>query len=107
MRYSRHMQGSSWPLWFALVLLMLPSVPGQVVTPPADSFALKTARAKLPVLDQKTRISWRDHILPRAKELTWERLPWIAAFEPALSAARMTRRPLLLWAMNGHPLGCT
>jgi hypothetical protein len=91
----------------ALVLLMVPSVVGQVAKPPAEPAALKAARARLPVLDEKTRISWRDHILPRAKELTWERLPWIASFERALSAARVTRRPLLLWVMNGHPLGCT
>ncbi len=106
-RYSRHMQGSSLHLMVALVLLMMPPAVGQVVKLPDEPAALKAARAKLPVLDERSLVSWRDYILPRSKELTWERLPWIASFERALSVARVARRPILLWVMNGHPLGCT
>lgn len=51
--------------------------------------------------------AWRAHLLPAEAELRWETIPWHATFAAGLRAASEQARPLLLWAMNGHPLGCT
>jgi hypothetical protein len=50
---------------------------------------------------------WRDHILPEPSELAWEQIPWLTTFKDGIRAANATDKPLLLWTMNGHPLGCT
>jgi hypothetical protein len=50
---------------------------------------------------------WRDHILPDPGELAWEQIPWLATFKDGILAAQAEKKPLLLWTMNGHPLGCT
>jgi hypothetical protein len=50
---------------------------------------------------------WRDHILPDPSELGWEQIPWLTTFKDGILAAQAARKPLLLWTMNGHPLGCT
>jgi len=58
-------------------------------------------------LDGRTLEEWRDLILPRAEELSWEAIGWRPTFWAALGEAQERDRPILLWAMNGHPLGCT
>jgi hypothetical protein len=37
----------------------------------------------------------------------WRRIPWKVDLLEARSAALTERKPLFLWSMNGHPLGCT
>ena len=37
----------------------------------------------------------------------WESIAWRTDLADARSEARTTGKPLFLWAMNGHPLGCT
>jgi hypothetical protein len=46
-------------------------------------------------------------ILPAADELAWRSVPWRAEFRAALVEASQAGKPVLLWAMNGHPLGQT
>jgi hypothetical protein len=48
-----------------------------------------------------------DTVLPTARELTWQSIPWRTRFGAAALEADDLERPVLLWAMNGHPLGCT
>ncbi len=50
---------------------------------------------------------WREHILPTATELAWQEIPWLTTFKDGVLAANTEQKPLLLWTMNGHPLGCT
>lgn len=50
---------------------------------------------------------WREVVRPSGDELSFERVPWIASFAEGLRAADREGKPLLFWAMNGHPLGCT
>ena len=50
---------------------------------------------------------WREHLRPTSDELAFEEIPWIASFAEGLRRAERDGRPLLFWAMNGHPLGCT
>ena len=49
----------------------------------------------------------RSRVMPSAEELRYEEIPWIPQFGAGLVRANEDRRPLLFWAMNGHPLGCT
>ena len=51
--------------------------------------------------------AWRDHILPNESEMAWEQIPWLTTFKDGIVAANAAEKPLLLWTMNGHPLGCT
>lgn len=51
--------------------------------------------------------AWGAFIRPSAAELAFEGIGWRNAFWPAVEEARALGRPLLLWTMNGHPLGCT
>ena len=46
-------------------------------------------------------------ILPAGDELAWRSVPWRAEFRTALVEASQAGKPVLLWAMNGHPLGQT
>ncbi|MFN9706025.1 MAG: hypothetical protein ACK595_14535 [Planctomycetota bacterium] len=50
---------------------------------------------------------WARVIEPDATERAYEQIAWRNAFWPAVEEARALGRPILLWAMNGHPLGCT
>ena len=51
--------------------------------------------------------AWRDHLLPSAKDVAWESIPWLASLAEGIVASDQQQKPLLLWMMNGHPLGCT
>lgn len=50
---------------------------------------------------------WFDYITPPENELLWRSVPWRSSFKEGLIDADKYQKPLLLWAMNGHPLGCT
>lgn len=45
-------------------------------------------------------------LVPRGAE-PWETIPWRSDLLSARDEAIRSGRPLFLWAMNGHPLGCT
>ena len=58
-------------------------------------------------LNDKTFASWRDRIRARAAERCFETVHWLPTFWDGVMAAQKEDRPILLWAMNGHPLACT
>ncbi len=60
-----------------------------------------------PVLDDKSLKTWVEFILPSAEDAAWERLGWRTELHAAAAEARALQRPVLLWAMNGHPCGLT
>jgi len=45
-------------------------------------------------------------LVPRS-DAPWRTIPWSVDLLAARAEAERTGRPLFLWAMNGHPLGCT
>jgi hypothetical protein len=49
----------------------------------------------------------RDAIVPSPEELRWTAIPWRPTLWDALVEATGKEKPILLWAMNGHPLACT
>ncbi len=50
---------------------------------------------------------WAARVEPAADELSWQTLPWLPSLWEGLVTAGRQEKPLLLWVMNGHPLGCT
>ncbi len=59
------------------------------------------------VPDAKNYRDWVEFIQPSEDELSFEKIGWRNQFWPAVEEARRLGRPILLWTMNGHPLGCT
>ena len=47
----------------------------------------------------------RAALTPPAQD--WQRIPWRLDLLAARREALALGRPLFLWSMNGHPLGCT
>jgi hypothetical protein len=58
-------------------------------------------------LTDKNFSAWKAHIQPDRSELAWTQIPWLPTFAEGLVHADAEQKPLLLWVMNGHPLGCT
>lgn len=50
---------------------------------------------------------WRELISPTADELAFERIAWSPSLSVGFERASVEQKPLLLWMMNGHPLGRT
>ena len=50
---------------------------------------------------------WQEYIKPTNDELAWAEIPWRSTFYDGLVESDREQKPLLLWVMNGHPLGCT
>jgi hypothetical protein len=49
----------------------------------------------------------RDYIVPKTQELGFRSIPWRSSYWEAVVEAQVKEKPILLWTMNGHPLGCT
>jgi hypothetical protein len=70
--------------------------PGEVQLPPF-----------VPALTDANVRKWIDFIRPSDADVKWGRLDWRPELGAAVREAKELQRPLLLWSMNGHPLGCT
>lgn len=77
------------------------------VAPLLLAVALAAQEERAPVLDRSTFDTLWQHVVPKDDELAWQRIPWIGTLAAAVVQAHATDRPILLWAMNGHPLACT
>jgi hypothetical protein len=40
-------------------------------------------------------------------EEAWTTIPWQSSLIPAQQLALKEGKPLFIWAMDGHPMGCT
>jgi hypothetical protein len=49
----------------------------------------------------------RELVRPSAHEDRWDRIPWQISLWDARQQAAAQGKPILLWEMDGHPLGCT
>ena len=61
----------------------------------------------LPTVTAENAAAWREYLRPTEEEAAFEAIPWRPTFAEGLREAGRAERPLLLWVMNGHPLGCT
>ena len=64
-------------------------------------------RIALPKLERAELALWREHVRPSTEELGYEAIPWGSEFAEGVKRSSEEGKPLLFWAMNGHPLGCT
>lgn len=69
--------------------------------------ALLAALPVLPHRDDDDLDRMLAAIVPASEELAFREIPWRPTFWDGVVEAREQDRPVLLWAMNGHPLGCT
>ena len=51
--------------------------------------------------------AWAAYLRPAPGEAAWREIPWRTSFRDGLRDAADEGKPLLLWGMNGHPLGAT
>lgn len=58
-------------------------------------------------IDSETAATMLRFVRPRPEELSWQAIPWQTSIPDALSIAERDRKPVLLWTMNGNPLGLT
>ena len=58
-------------------------------------------------LTDKTFAEWRDRIRPKTDDLCFKTVNWLPTFWDGVMAAQKADKPILLYAMNGHPLTCT
>lgn len=49
----------------------------------------------------------RKTILPKQSESKWLSIPWEVSIWQARQKAAKEGKPILLWEMDGHPMGCT
>ena len=71
------------------------------------SLVLGLAQDGPPVLDDKNLKQWMEFVVPTPEDAAWERLGWRVELASAAAEAKALQRPVLLWAMNGHPCGLT
>ncbi len=88
----------------ALSLLLLPAALAQEPDAPP---AVDPGTLAAPEADGRDLATWAAAIAPATAELAFETLGWLPTFAEGVLAADAARKPLLLWVMNGHPLGCT
>lgn len=72
----------------------------------ASLLALALALSDPPTLTPESFASYARRLEPGPTE-TWQRIPWRLDLLAARAEAVELDRPLFLWSMNGHPLGCT
>ena len=60
-----------------------------------------------PDLTEKTYSDIRESLLLESNESHWKQIPWRPDLGMAIEEARKEDKPILLWAMNGHPCGMT
>ena len=77
----------------AALLLVASAAPQDVAMPEAPS--------------ARTLAAWSTAIEPDEVEAAFRAIPWRNELAPAIEEAKVLGRPILLWTMNGHPLGCT
>lgn len=49
----------------------------------------------------------RETVRPADTEDRWATIPWRISLWDARREAARAGKPILLWEMDGHPLGCT
>jgi hypothetical protein len=97
------------PCLAALALVAAPTAqdPAPAKPSPAAPPPLAAPVDSVPVLDGATFVRHWQHVVPSADEMAWRVIPWLGTLAEAVVQAHAQDMPILLWAMNGHPLACT
>lgn len=67
----------------------------------------RAEESPLPPLSEDTWTAWLQCILPDREDGLWRTIPWIPTYADGIRESARQGKPMLLWGMNGHPLGCT
>ncbi len=59
-----------------------------------------------PELNDRTFPELFEACRPRASQERWTEIPWIGNLWEGRQEAARQMKPMFIWAMNGHPLGC-
>ncbi len=65
------------------------------------------SQAQLPELSSQNFGELHAMMQPTEEELVWKSIPWHTNLWDARREAAETGKPIYLWEMDGHPLGCT
>ncbi len=84
-----------------VLVALLALAPGSGDAVPQEPLAVQ------PPLSTETFDEQRALVLPSDEELAWMVIGWRASLWEGVIEAQASEKPILLWAMNGHPLGCT
>jgi hypothetical protein len=57
-------------------------------------------------LTEKQFLALHKQLQP-AEDEPWRTIPWNISLLDAQRQAAQQKKPLFIWAMDGHPLGCT
>lgn len=60
-----------------------------------------------PAVDAANFAQIVGHVMPAPDELVWRAIPWRPSLRQGVVDGLAERKPVVLWAMNGHPLGTT
>jgi hypothetical protein len=71
------------------------------------SFVLSIAVQQAVEPNAQNYKEWLKFIQPDKQEQAYKEIDWRNHFGTAITEAKELGRPILLWTMNGHPLGCT
>lgn len=69
------------------------------------SLALGSAAQDESLTDERFR-ELHEQLQPSESE-RWRTIPWMTSVIDAQQAAAEGKKPIFIWAMDGHPLGCT
>lgn len=84
------------PVVLAILLTMGAALPPTDPAPPC---------ARELTLEQFDKVA--KAIRPKSGEEPWADVPWFVQLGEARKAAAEAGKPILLWEMDGSPLGCT
>ena len=65
------------------------------------------AWAQLPSLTRSSLDRYQQAIEPTPDEVAFLAIDWQSTLGQAVAIAREADKPLMIYVMNGHPLGCT
>lgn len=69
------------------------------------TFIFSQTEAAEPLTDERFQ-ELHAQLQPAEDEL-WRTIPWKIALLEAQQQASKEAKPIFIWAMDGHPLGCT
>jgi hypothetical protein len=87
---------------FLLIAIVIGLVPGAI----HERIVEPSVASAVPPIGPDQFSKLHALIKPKADEAKWEEIPWLASLWEARQKAAAQGKPILLWEMDGHPLGC-
>ncbi|MFN3729959.1 MAG: hypothetical protein ACK4XJ_09635 [Fimbriimonadaceae bacterium] len=68
---------------------------------------VNATEVEAPIPDARNFVEWRTYIRPKPAETSFEALDWKPTLWEGVMEGQRTGKPIVIWAMNGHPMACT